>query len=226
MPREGQIIPKYLHPHEETYINDNTFYEDYTAAESGPTFLCVFAGGKGRSELLKMSSAPDYIKEYGYPDFFKFGQAPYMPYSALAQGNCRAYCLRLAAEDATFSNFILVVGYKVEGGKLVLDFKNITRENIRDITDLEVYANSLETSTPDENGFRWMPIMMYYCLGKGTYGQDYRVRLTDNKNADKENTYKNYEVQILSVPDGNKTIERYNVTFDPDGIDPLTQVSN
>ena len=51
MPRTGQIIPEWIQPHEAVYINDNTFFEDYTADNSGPTFLCVFTSPKGRNQL-------------------------------------------------------------------------------------------------------------------------------------------------------------------------------
>ena len=38
MPRSGQIIPQYLHPHDEVYINDNTVYYSNPADETMQTY--------------------------------------------------------------------------------------------------------------------------------------------------------------------------------------------
>ena len=226
MPRSGQIIPKYLQPHEEVYINDNTYYEDVTDDNSGPKFLCVFVGGKGRDKLLLKRSFSDFIAEYGYPNYRKWGQAMYMPYTMLFSGNAQCQCLRLTAEDATYANIIIVVGYKQEDAKLKLKFKTYTRTNIRNIDDLEVFANGLETSVPDEEGYCYVPIFTVWALGKGAYGEDFRVRLVHDKNADKENDYKNYNLQLLSTEKGSMMIESYNVTFDIEGTDPYTKLTN
>ena len=226
MPRSGQIIPKYLQPHEEVYINDNTYYEDYTDDNDGPTFLCVFVGGKGRDKLLFKRSFSDFVAEYGYPNYRKWGQAMYMPYTMLYTGNAQCWCLRLTADDATYSNIIFVVGYKQEDAKLKLKFQTYTRTNIRNIDDLEVFANTLEKNTPDADGYKYVPILTVWALGKGSYGQDFRVRLVHDKNADKENDYKNYNLQLLSTEKGSAMIENYNVTFDLEGADPYTKLTN
>lgn len=226
MPRSGQIIPKYLQPHEEVYINDNTYYEDYTADLDGPTFLCVFVGGKGRDKLLLKNNWSNFIAEYGYPNFRKWGQAMYMPYTALYNGNCRAYCLRVTAENATYANLILAVGYKLSEGKFVEKFKLYSRTGIRNLDDIDVFANTLEKTTPDEDGYKWVPILSVYSLGKGSYGEDFRLRINHDKNADRENEYKNYSFELLSTEKGTSMIESYNVTFDVEGQDPLTKLTN
>lgn len=226
MPRAGQIIPEYIHPHEEVYINDNTQYEDTTSSNAGPTFLCVFTSGKGRDKLLFKNSFSEWLKEYGKPNYQKYGQAGYMPYVMLGTGYAQTWNLRLTATDSTYSNLILVVGYKQENAKLKLKFITYTRTNLRSIADLESFANTLETTTPDEDGYKYLPIMTFWSLGRGVYGDDYRIRITHDKNADKENDYKNYKVEILSTEEGAKMIESYNVTFYAEGVDPNTKLTN
>lgn len=227
MPRSGQIIPEYTQPHEEVYINDNTYYEDTTSDNSGPTFLCVFAGGKGRSDrLILEKSFSKFVTEFGLPDYRKWGQPMYMPYVALYTGNAKCQCLRITADDATFANLILVVGYKQEAGKLKLKFKTYARSNLRSIDDLEAFAATLETSAPDADGYMYMPIMRFWSLGKGEYGNNFRIRISHDKNADKENDYKNYRVELLSTEDGAKKIESYNVTFFIDATDPNTKLTS
>ena len=224
MPRNGQIIPKYVQPHEEVYINDNTYYDDIVDNTGNLTFLCVFISGKGRDKLLLKTSWSDFVNEYGYPDYRKWGQAMYIPYTALYSGNAQAQCLRVVAKDSTYANLIVAAGYKVENGKLHVKFKNYTRQNLRTLDDLTTYAELIEET--DSDGYKWLPLMTFYCLGRGTYGMDYRIRLSHDKSADKENDYKNYNIEVLSTEEGTKMIENYNVTFDITGIDPGTRLTN
>ena len=56
MPRAGQIIPKYTHPHDEIYINDNTEYTANTSDSGGVRFLCAFPAKKGRNKLLNFKN--------------------------------------------------------------------------------------------------------------------------------------------------------------------------
>lgn len=65
MPRAGQIIPKYTHPHDEIYINDNTEYTEYTSDSGGVRFLCAFPAKKGRNKLLNFKNLSKWCNEYG-----------------------------------------------------------------------------------------------------------------------------------------------------------------
>ena len=224
MPRTGQIIPKYIQPHEEVYINDNTYYDDIVDNTGGPVFLCVFISGKGRDKLLLKKSWGDFVAEYGYPNYHKWGQAMYIPYTALYSGNAQAQCLRVVAKDSTYANIIFSVGYKISEGKFHVKFKYYTRQNLRTLDDLITYAELIEET--DSDGYKWLPIMTFYCLGRGAYGADYRIRLSHDKIADKENDYKNYNIEVLSTEEGTKMIESYNVTFDFSGTDPGTKLTN
>ena len=227
MPRSGQIIPPWIHPHVYVVINDNTQYTDYAAGpDEGPVYMCVFVGPKGRNDLLKFNNWSKFCDEYGKPNFKKYGQSMYTPYVGLAKNYCSAWCLRLVAENATYANVVMAVGYKVEAGRLILKVANYSRTNITNLDDLDVFARSIETATPDADGFKWLPILSVWVLGKGSYGNDFRVRLRHDKQADKENSYKNYNFDVISTENGTATVEIFNVTFDYEGVDPLTKVTN
>ena len=170
MPRSGQIIPLYLHPHDEVYINDNTVYTDYTADNTGIVrYLCLFPSSKGRDKLMEFNNFSKWVNEYGYPNYRINGQLPYMPYVLLSTGLTKVYCMRLTAKDATYANIILMVGYQEYEGKLKLKFKVLSAKNLRVIDDLEAAAASQETMTPDEDGYKWLPLMTFWSLGKGLY---------------------------------------------------------
>ena len=226
MPRAGQIIPKYTHPHDEFYINDNTEYTENTSDSSGVRFLCAFPAKKGRNKLLNFKNLSKWCNEYGAPNYRLHGQATYMPYVLLSTGLAEVQCMRIVAEDSTYANLIICADYKVEAGKLLLKFKMFSRTGLRDLDDLETIANSLETITPDEEGYKRLPVMSFWCLGKGAYGTDFRIRISHDKSADKQNDYKNYNIEVLSTENGSSSIENFNVSFYIDGTDSLSGVSN
>lgn len=225
MPSRGQIIPKFLHPHDEVYINDNTVYTDVTDDNTPHVrYLCVFGSSKGRDRLMNFKNFSKWVDEYGQPNFRLYGQAPYMPYTMLYTGSASCQCLRVTASDSTFANLIVLVGYKKDTAKhkLVLKYKLMSRENLRKASDLEAVANSLETETEDSDGYKWMPIMTFWALGHGKYGNDFRVRITHDKGADKSNIYKNYIISVLSTERDAEVIETFNAAFYIEAMDSFT----
>lgn len=227
MPRAGQIIPPYVHPSDSFYLNDNTEYNEYTADASGIQYLCIYASPKGRdNKLMKFNNVMSWVNEHGYPNFRLYGQAGYIPYILLYNGLANVTGMRVMPQDATYSNLILVVGYKIENGKFKVKFNLFSRSNLRVLDDLETIANSMETLEEDEDGYRYLPLMTWWSLGKGIYGNDYRIRISHDKGADRENTYKNYNIDILSTEKGASLIENYGVTFYIEATDPYTRISN
>lgn len=226
MPRSGQIIPVYKHPHEEVYINDNSQYTDETADNMGLTFLNVFASSKGVDRQLKyFNNFSKWVTEYGLPNYRKYGQAGYNAYVALSTGLANSYSMRVTADDATFANLVLVMYYKAENGKFKVKFKTFTKENLRNIDDLDAYLTSLEITQPDEEGYKALPVCKFWSRGRGTYGNDYRIRISHDKNSDKDNGYKNYLFELLSTSEGFSTLESYSGSFYIDAIDPNSNLT-
>lgn len=223
MPRAGQIIPRYIHPHDMVVINDNTVYQDYTADNDGIVrYLCIFPSSKGRDKLMKFNNFSKWVDEFGLPNYRTYGQAPYLPYVLLSTGLTEVYCIRITASNSTYANLILVAGYKEDNGKLRIKFKVYSQEGLRNADDLDTVANSLETLVPDEDGYRYVPIATFWSIGRGLYGNDFRIRITHDKAADKDNDYKNYELAVLSTEDGASLVESFGCAFYVDALDPLT----
>ena len=224
MPRSGQIIPRYLHPSDMVVINDNTVYTDYTSDNTGIVrYLCLFPAAKGRDKLMNFKNFSAFVEEYGEPNYRLYGQSTYMPYTMLATGLAECQCLRVVAEDSTYSNLILMVGYQITtDNKLKLKFKLYSKDKLRVAEDLETVANSMETTQPDEDGYKWMPIATFWSLGRGLYGNDFRIRITHDKSSDKENNFKNYEIAILSTEKDASILETFPVSFFIEATDPLT----
>lgn len=222
MPRTGQIIPSWLHPHEAVYINDNTRYEDVAFQNDGPTFLNVFMSRKGVDNKLKhFNSISEWVEEYGLPDYRRYGQPGYNAYVALSTGLAQTQSMRVMPADAAHANIVLVAKYQKKDGKLQMKFVANTVTNILDSDDLQAYVDRMEVSTPDEEGYMTLPIMSFWSRGRGVYGNDYRVRISRDKGADKDNDYVNYAIELLTTENGAlETLETYTVSFYIDAIDP------
>ena len=224
MPRTGQIIPEWLHPHESVYINDNTTITDYANDNSGPVFLHVFASPSGRDrKLLYKNNISNFVNEFGLPNYRLYGQPLYNAYVCLSTGLATSQSMRITADDATLANMVLVAYYKVDAGKLKLKFECLSREGLREEDDFDAYIETLASDTPNEDGYKSLPIMKFWCRGRGVYGNDYRIRISRDKNANKDNNYMNYLIELLSTQNGFSKIENYNVCFYIDAIDPNTK---
>ena len=227
MPRSGQIIPVWLHPHEEVYINDNTRYEDIAFHASGPVFLNVFASGKGVDNRLKyFDSVVDWVKEYGLPNYRKYGQAGYNAYVSLSTGLACSQSMRVMPLDAAYANITVLCHYKVEDGKLKVKYTGAVVNNLVSLDDLDAYVERMASNNPDEEGYKVLPIMSFWSRGRGLYGNDYRVRISRDRGADKDNDYVNYAVELLSTESGSlTTLETYTVSFYLEAIDPNSSLT-
>ena len=156
MPRSGQIIPKYLVPHVETYINNNTIFQDAAAvadeANSVPV-LAVFASAKGRDRIiLRKKSTTEFIREFGTPNFNLYGQANYMPWFALQSGNATVFCMRVTPDDATFANAIVLAKVKPGEDAVSVKFSTVSLKNLTETATIKQLADSLTVAAPNEIG--------------------------------------------------------------------------
>ena len=227
MPRSGQIIPEWLHPHEETYINDNTRYEDVAFQNTGVSFLNVFMSRKGVDNKLKyFDSVVNWVKEYGLPDYRLYGQAGYNAYVSLSTGLATSRSMRIMPTDAAYANMVLVCYYQKKNSKLQLKFKCMTVTEITDLDNLQVAVDKMETTSADADGYLALPIMSFWSRGRGIYGNDYRVRISRDKGADKDNDYVNYTIELLTTENGTlETLESYSVSFYIDSLDPNSNLT-
>ena len=95
---------------------------------------------------MKWNNVMRWINEHGYPNFRLYGQASYIPYVLLFNGLANVTGMRVTPPDATYSNLIVVVGYKIDKDannetKFHVKFNTYTRTNLRNIDELETMAN-------------------------------------------------------------------------------------
>lgn len=230
MPRQGQIIPEYLVPHVQTYINDNSIFTDTVSSPSddGIRSIHVFASAKGEDGVLKsFTDYTEYLEEYGTPNYTLYGQPCYMPYVALLGGNAKCWCMRVMPETATYANAVIVANVKTGTQTVVITpaeldengdevtpavteerptvFVKFTSNQIENLTDKDsLAAVMLEMTNADANdeGYKQYPIMAIATKGRGAYGNSLRLRITTDTASDTENDFKNYVFEVLDSEGG------------------------
>lgn len=210
MPREGQLIPKYWHPHVETYINDNTVFTQKTEElTSVVDAMFIFFSPKGRdNKIIKISSLSDFLDEYGTPNM-NYGQACYMPYAKLS-GGTPCYCMRVTDTNSSYANVVISAKVKWNSDTSALDIKYVA-ETIPTLKSLDAVSSEMDTLTtkgskPDSEQYITYPLFCFYSTGKGDYGNDFRVRMTPDNNGDRSNEYKNYTVELSTASSGMRKI--------------------
>lgn len=234
MSSTGQLIPRYRHPSETTFIYDNTVVSDTDNVNTaGIRMMFMFASPKGiDNKLLEKKGLFRYTEEYGYPDYKRYGQAGYMPYASLASGYASAWCMRVMPNDAAYSNVIYAVKIKVDKTtdpakpKLVVKFMPYTQSGLNDPNMFSTYMETLKNLTPDVDGFITYPYIGFRCLGRGAYGNFFRARISHDTGSDKSNTYKNYTVALISTENGTIQKETFSgVCLTDDATDPQTNTT-
>lgn len=206
MPQSAQIIPELLHPHVMTVINDNTEFQEQTAPAEDPIrSLFIITSGKGRDGVI-LDHATDqaWVEEFGKPNFAQFGQPGLNAYNALSTKVLQAWTLRVMPEDATYSNIAIVAKVKVDdtdpaNKKMVVRFEASYHDGVKDKTEFDVLVRLLRTEDPDVDGFVTYPLLSAYNLGRGVYGNNHRIRLVSAIQADRDNEFKNFRLEVYEL---------------------------
>lgn len=221
MAQIGQIIPRYGHPHSETYINDNTEFTPAVAEESDESFKSIFVitSAKGRDGVMvEKTNQTDYLKEFGKPNFQLYGQPGYNAHAFLGGNAVKAYILRVMPEDALYANSVVLAKVKPESGKLTIKLEVQALTSVTDKEDIVNQVDLLTSPEADENGYLTYPIIAPYVLGRGTYGDAFRFRLSSSAQLDKENDYRNYRLEVLELDGSLTSREVFTGTLTPDAL--------
>ena len=207
----GKNIVDYDHPFNVTIINDNSVIPEFNnSIPDRVNFLCVFMGGKGRdNKLIKMTSKTDFIEEFGKPDVLKYGQPILNAYASIVDQYSYAYCMRVMPTDACYSNLIVLAKYKLEDN---LKIKIVTK-SIGQLNNVNQFESMIEQETSfeeDEAGYKTIPLFAVRSLGRGKYGNSYRIRLTNVFSRKKGLPYRTYRFELLDVDEGNTVVETFD----------------
>ena len=207
----GKNIVDYDHPFNVTIINDNSVIPEFkSAVPERVNFLCVFMGGKGRdNKLIKMTSKADFVEEFGKPDVLKYGQPILNAYASIVEQYSYAYCMRVMPPSACYSNIMVLAKYKL-GERLEVKLVSKSVANLNNAAQFESIIDQETSTEEDEAGFKTVPLFGIRALGRGKYGNSYRVRLTNVFSRKKDLPYRQYRIELLDVDEGNTVVESFD----------------
>lgn len=229
-----QIVPKYQHPHVETYVYDNTFYTEDSSTEVDDSIklIAVFPSGKGiDNKFVKKTNLKSFTDTFGKSNPKKYGQPLMMPIAALNTGVASVWCMRVMPTDAAYANSVLSAYYKADVDSKMFTVKYKAKsftdgEAIYNRDDIEVKGNTVES--PDTlDGWTHVPIASIIAMGRGEYGQNYRWRITNNTEYERDYEKKFYTFEILSTENGLSRIATYVGTLvTPTDLQDTVQITD
>lgn len=204
------VVLQYQHPYIATYLEDNTIYTDTDEVSvPTPSFNGIQVGffGAGRDNVTLYSTNTDmFIEEYGTPNYKLYGQAAYNVVAALNTNQCGMYTLRLLPDDATYANCVIMVDWKVETPaegddpkpQLYIKFRKANITGARSAAAIRTGAAALYGTELDDEGYNSAPLVTFWQLGRGKYGNSTRLSFSDPMDYDSENnTYRYYQIQVM-----------------------------
>lgn len=222
MPRSTQIIPEHQYPHQMVVINDNTQVTETPSSDSSNTrMLFVFASPKGEDGKVKTieTGLAGFLEEYGTGPFSLYGQPLLNAYNAAASGACTLHCLRVSAPDAAYSVANIVAQYKIDDTTRDMTVRFVVQPADAPLADLDNLDECYTALTePTEDGYTEVKLFSVAYIGKGSYGDNFRIRISSNTASDKENSYKNYVFEVYVNDGGLVKKEEFLGCFNEDAI--------
>lgn len=220
-------LPQHMYMHVETQINDNTIRTYTNRREGSVNMLHVFTSPKGiDGKVTTISSGlSEFTDTFGDGPFSVYGQ-PFLNAKAAASTDAAILrCIRVTADDATYANRHIYVRYRtipavMDGedpekvktpASMEVMFIPKTAENIKSLNEFITKAPAAATDLND--GWKEMRLFSIISKGRGTYGNNFRVRLSNNYRSDKISAFKNYYFTLF---ENTTTREQRRVCMYPD----------
>ena len=222
---EGNIILEYNHPYIKTVIYDNSAPTlEVPEVDDGVKFLNVIQSSKGQDGVfLKFKNTEEFIEEYGTPNYKLHGQPIYNAYASLKSREANIYCMRVMPNDALVANMILLAKYKVDNDnpdnpKMIIKHEIVSYPGLNNRDDFEYIVDDYNVMEEDEDGFKVVPLLGFYALGRGAYGNNLRVRLSSM--VDKRSTikFKTYRLEIMEMDKALTVKENFQASLYEDAV--------
>ena len=227
----ARIIPYYAHPHVFTVIKDNTQYDETTATpveEQLPYSVAVVAGADQGidNKFIRLRSLNEKTQIFGVGNFSKYGQAS-LQADFLFNGSTNVWFCRVLPDDATYSNVIFMISYREgkeyddlgqETGLKRMEVKFSTNfatkpyltEGATDDDAIKQAANDLAQTTADPTtGYKTIPLFYVRSIGRGSYGDNYAVKITRDSDAEKEYETKMYKWSLIQKGSVSRIINEF-----------------
>ena len=218
MPQINQIVPRFSFSYVETVINDNSLVDDTMSdvfISPYVSYIFAFRSEKGiDNKFIRKRTKKSFVNTFGNSNYRKYGQPLMMPLAALDNANVEVWGMRVMPENATYANNLITIGYKADTEDEYPDSPSKRKFRIKfvqvspdDLSSESAYKKAFEgLSTSDTEGFKTAPFIGFRSAGRGKYGNDYTVKVSQNINYERETGIKMYNFDILSVNAGLEKI--------------------
>jgi hypothetical protein len=202
-------------------INDNTAFTNIPSSDTGDAkLLCVFYSPKGIDRVMRtVKGQAQFLKDYGIGAYSIYGQPLLNAYNAALSGAATLQCMRVTAANSVYSTIHLVAQYKLvttgvspnEVTVMHVRFLAKAGTGIDSLANLE--SSYTELADPTADGFTETKILSVAYLGRGSWGDNIRIRISSYGTGDKENVYKNYNFEVYENDNGLNLRETFPVVF-------------
>ena len=216
-------LPQHMYMHVETQINDNSIRTYSNSREGLVNMLFVFTSPKGIDGKVTTiaNGLSEFTDTFGDGPFSVYGQ-PFLNAKAAASTDAAILrCIRVTAPDATYANRHIYVRYRTvpasgdgdEAKPAYMEVMFIPR-SATGIKSLDEFITKAPAAATDlEDGWKEMRLFSVISKGRGTYGNKFRVRLSNNYRSDKVSAYKNYYFTLF---ENSTSREQRRVCMYPD----------
>ena len=222
---EGNIILEHNHPYIKTVIYDNSAPKvEVPEVDDGIRFLSVIQSAKGQDGVfLKFTNTEDFVEEYGVPNYKLHGQPYYNAYAALRSRFANVYCMRVMPDDALIANLIVIAKYKIDdtdpdNPQMLIKHEMVTFPGLSKKEDFEYIVDEYDIDGEDEDGFVSLPLMGFYALGKGTYGNALRIRMSNIYSKRSNIAYKTYRLEVMELDGALNIKESFQASLYDDAV--------
>lgn len=251
MAQTTQIVPKFSFPYVEVVVNDyTTVNTDAVTTVTDDSIKQVYAvlASKGIDGVfVKKSTKSDAVTTFGESNFKKFGQPLMQALHVLEQDNSEVWIMRVMPENAAYANTIISAYYKADTAaekpdahdrKFRVKLTSRSAANMLTAKMLETEAAKLDGVATkvngvdvykDAEGYTQKEIMYTRSAGRGTYGNLYSLRVSQNMNYEKEYGIKMYNYESINSEAGltkDATYVGCNVTSTKYGSETATLIND
>lgn len=103
--------------------------------------------------------------------------------------------------------------------KLIIKHEMYSVDTMKKEADIETYMEELANDdSVDDDGFRTIPLFAVFSLGRGTYGNFYRIRLVADRTQSEDMETMVYRLEVYDTTTGLTLKKSHSVTLNPDDV--------
>jgi hypothetical protein len=144
-----------------------------------------------------------------------------MPYAYLKSGNAKVWCKRLMPADALYANIVVLAKVKVDttveaSPKLIIKHTAVRLNSFSSSNQFSILVDALKVTEADSDGYKTYPLFAARMLGKGEYGNTFRIRTSSSIQSDEDYGVRCYRFEVLDSSGGLSCVEPFIGSFYPD----------